>query len=160
MLVLYFAIIYIRQISSSEKSLVGKKISSIYFKDFYRIRFLFYFLLRKAHAVLGATNRFVGLEIPKHNAFDQLWKFQFHVEYFPWNTRYLSLYGPTNYLHLFKKHRQTFWWPRERPLSHIRVSKMWFGPTLSFNFKRAQNFSVIFDVTLFLTSVIFVFQKI
>ena len=43
LLALYFAIIYIRQLSSSEKSLVWKKNSSIYLKDLTDLDFFFSF---------------------------------------------------------------------------------------------------------------------
>ena len=74
-----------RRLSSSEKSLVRKKIIHIS-QVFYRFRiffslFVFSFSLtndaclhcqlRKAYAVLWAANRFVGLETPKHNDFGQ-----------------------------------------------------------------------------------------
>ena len=67
---LYFAIIYSWQLSSSEKSLVWTKKSSIYFKDFTDLEF-FYFLLHKRYTVPWAANCFVGSETPKSNAFDQ-----------------------------------------------------------------------------------------
>ena len=74
-----------RRLSSSEKSLVRKKIIHIS-QVFYRFRIFFSFFvfsfsltndaclpcqLRKACAVLWAANRFVGLETPKHNDFGQ-----------------------------------------------------------------------------------------
>ena len=90
LLALQIAIIYGWQLSSSEKSLVGKKYSSIYFKDFtdffYIDNYFFHILLRKAYAVRWAANRFVGSETPKHNAFKQVLKFKFHFEHFPRNT--------------------------------------------------------------------------
>ena len=69
LLALYFAIIYSWQLSCSEKSLVGKKNSSIYLKDFTDVDFFFFHFfafvfsfslanaclpcqLRKAYAVL------------------------------------------------------------------------------------------------------------
>ena len=90
LLALYFSITYSWQLSSSEKSLVGIKNSSIYFKgftdlDFYN-SFVFQFFsfsltnvclprqVCKAYPVLWAANRFVGSETPKHNDFDQFWK--------------------------------------------------------------------------------------
>ena len=79
-LALYFPIICSWQLSSSEKSLVRKKNSSIYLKDFtdfYYRNIFFSFTLTNAcypcrlrPAVLGAANRFVGSETPKYNAFD------------------------------------------------------------------------------------------
>ena len=130
---------------------MGKK-SFIYFKDFTDLDFLFSFFsfsffflsislidkllftlsVRKEYAVLWAANRFVGLETPKHNDFDQSWKFKFHFEYFPRNTRFLSFGGASNYLYLFKNHRQTFSWPGVRPSSHFEVTKMWFGPNTKY----------------------------
>ena len=57
LLPLHFGIIYSWLLSSSEKTLVWKKNSSIYFKDFTDLDFFytdifFHFLLRKAYAVL------------------------------------------------------------------------------------------------------------
>ena len=90
LLALYFSITYSWQLSSSEKSLVGIKNSSIYFKDFTDLDFYNSFVFQffsfsltnvclprqvcKAHPVLWAANRFVGSETPKHNDFDQFWK--------------------------------------------------------------------------------------
>ena len=99
--------------------------------------------LRKAYAVLwaanrfvgletpGAANRFVGLETPEHNDFDQFWKFKFHFEHFPRNTRFLSFDGPSK-LYLFKNHWQTFSWPGEHPSPHLKVTKMWFSPNIKY----------------------------
>ena len=81
--------------------------------------------LRKAYVVLWAGKRFIGSDAPKH-VFDQFWKFQFHVEHFPRNTRFLSFDGPRNCLYLFKNHRQTYSWPGERPSSQLKVTTMWF----------------------------------
>ena len=36
------------------------------------------------------------------------------------------------YLYLFKKHRQTFSSPGESPSSHVKVTKMWFGPNMKY----------------------------
>ena len=80
-LALYFPIICSWQLSSSEKSLVRKKNSSIYLKDFtdFYYRNIFFFIYfdkcpcypcRLRPAVLGTANRFVGSETPKYNAFD------------------------------------------------------------------------------------------
>ena len=88
--------------------------------------------LRKAYAVLWAANRFVGSETPKLTAFDQFWKFKFPFEHFPRNTWFLSVDGPSNYLYLFKNHRQTFLWPEERPSSHFKIIKMWFSPNIKY----------------------------
>ena len=46
LLALYFIVIYIRQLSSSERSLVGKKNSSIYFKDFTDLDFFYTIFVR------------------------------------------------------------------------------------------------------------------
>ena len=74
-------------------------------------------LLRTAYAVLWAANLFIGLETPEHNAFDQFWKFIFH------NTWFLGF---------FKNHQQTFSWPDEHPSPHLKVIKMWFGPSIKY----------------------------
>ena len=91
-LLLYFAIMYSWQLSSNEKSLAWKKFVHI-FHRFYRFRFLLhiYFFsfsltntflpcwLRKAYAVIWASNRCVGSETPKHNAFDHFKKYKFRT---------------------------------------------------------------------------------
>ena len=120
LLALYFAIIYSWQLSSSEKSLVGEKFIHIS-QGFYRFIYLFFIFcsfsftnaslpcqLHKAYAALSALNHFSGSETSNHNDFDQLWKFKFHFEHFSRNIRFLSFDGPSNYLHLFQNHRQTF----------------------------------------------------
>ena len=86
--------------------------------------------LHKAYAVLWALNRFVGSETPKYNNFDQFWKSWFYLRYFPRNTKFLSFDGLSNYLYLFKNHRQTFSWQAERRSSHFKVTKIWFGPSI------------------------------
>ena len=88
--------------------------------------------LRKAYGVLWPDNHFVGSETPKHNSFDQFRKFEFHLEYFPRNTQFVSFDGPSNYFHLFKFHRQSFSSPGERPSFHINVTKTWFGPNIQY----------------------------
>ena len=80
LLALYFAIIHSWQLSSSEKSLVGKKIIHIS-QGFYRFRCFFPFSLTNICLAV-----FVGSETPKHNAFDQFWKFKFHFDNFPRKT--------------------------------------------------------------------------
>ena len=45
-------------------------------------------------------------------------------------TQSLSFDGPSNYLYLFKNYQQTFLLPGERPSFHLKVTKMWFCPTL------------------------------
>ena len=100
LLALYFPIIYSWQLSSSEKSLVGKNvhpyISKILQISFTQIFFFFIYFdkclcypcrLRKQHAVLWAANRFVRLEIPKHNAFDLIDNFFFF--FFELNTLFI-----------------------------------------------------------------------
>ena len=84
------------------------------------------------YSELWAVNRFVGSESSKHNAFNQFWKFNLHFEHFLRNTQFLSFGGPTNYLYLFKNHRQVFSWPEERPPPHLKVTKMWFGPNIKY----------------------------
>ena len=86
--------------------------------------------LCKAYAVLWAANCFVGLKTPRHNGFDQFWKFKLHFEHFPRNTRFLSFDESSNYLYLFKDHQQTFPRPGERTPSHFKVTKKWFGPNI------------------------------
>ena len=87
LLALYFAIRYSWQLSSSEKSLVGKKNSSVCLKDFTDLDFFFTFCLscffsfslknacllsrlRRIYAVLWVADRFVGWETPQNNVFD------------------------------------------------------------------------------------------
>ena len=92
LLALYFPIIYSWQLSSSEKSLVGKNvhpyISKILQISFTQIFFFSFTLtnacypcrLRKAYAVPWAAKRFVRSEIPKHNAFDLIGEIFFFFE--------------------------------------------------------------------------------
>ena len=144
LLALYFTIIYSWQLSSSEKSIMGKKFIHMP-QGFYRFRFLFLFFffsfffiffdksclpcrLHKDYAVLSAANRCVGSETSKHNTFDQLWKFKIPFLNFFQETHNLSFGGTSNYLYLFKNCRQTFWWPGERLSSRLKVTKMWFDP--------------------------------
>ena len=108
-------------------------------QGFYRFRFLLhtYFFsfslkiaclpcqLRKAHTVPWATNRFVGSETPKRNA-------KFHFVHFARNSWFFSFYRPSSYLYLFKNPQQTFSWPGEGPSSHLRVTKMEFGPNIKY----------------------------
>ena len=127
LLALYFAIIYNWQLSSSEKSLVEKKNSSMYLKDFAGLDFFIYFFIylficffiffykclftlsvMQSVCYTISSQPFFGWETPKHNSFDQFWKFNFYFEHFPRNTRFLSFGGPSNYLYLFKNYRQTF----------------------------------------------------
>ena len=128
LLVLYLAIIYSWQLSSSDKlttfQVISREKTIHMIHRFYRFRFLLYryfFIffgnaclhcrLHKAYGVLWAANRFVDLETRHLNtdALDQFWKFEFHFEHFPRNTRFLSFDALTNYLYLFK----TFPWPGE-----------------------------------------------
>ena len=120
----------------------GKKFIHIS-QRFYRFEFLLHIFfifdkcvftlsVCKAYVILWVTNRFVGSETPKHNAFDQFWKFKFHFEHFPRNSWFLSFGGPSNYLYLFKNHRKTFSWPRKRPPSHLKVIKMWFDQNIKY----------------------------
>ena len=107
----YFAIIFNWHLSSSEKSLVGKKIHPIYLNISLFFQFSFSLTnvclpcqLRKAYAVLWAANRFVGSETSKNNEF---WKLKFQFAHFPRNTRFLSLDGPVIiwiYLRITDKH--------------------------------------------------------
>ena len=78
------------------------------------------------------ANRFVGSERLKHNDLDQFWKFKRHFEHFPRKTRFLSFGGLSNYLYLFKNHRQVFSWPGELPSFHVKVTKMWFSPNIKY----------------------------
>ena len=39
-------------------------------------------------------------------------------------THDFSFAGPSNYLYLFKNHRQIFSWPEERPSSHLKDTKI------------------------------------
>ena len=92
--------------------------------------FIFFFF--QSYTVLCTAKRFVALETLKHNDLDQFWEFKFHFKHFPRNTQFLSFDGPRNYLYLFKYHRQIFPWPEERPLSHLKVTKMWFGLNIKY----------------------------
>ena len=83
------------------------------------------------YAIFWSVNRFVGSEAPKQNVFDQFWKFKFHFEHISRSTQFLSFDWPTNYLYLFKNHRQTFPRPGKRPSSHLKVTKSDFFQTLN-----------------------------
>ena len=73
-----------------------------------------------------------GKEAPKYNVLAQFWKFKFFSEHFPRNSRFLSFEGSSNYLYLFKNHRQRFSWLGERPSSYLKFSKIWFGPNIKY----------------------------
>ena len=108
LLALYFAIIYNFQVVKSQV-IVREKNSSIYFKkfidlDFFYTDIFFHFLLRKAYAVLSAANRFVGSDTMLLTNFENLNSTSNIFQ----ETRFLSFDKPTNYLHLFTNHRQTF----------------------------------------------------
>ena len=122
----------------------GKKFNHIS-QGFYRFRFLLHrylFLIffdkclftfsctQNVYCTPSSQPRCWLGHTPKHNAFEQFWKFKFYFVHFPSNTQYLSFDGPSNYVYLFKNHRHTFPWQGERPLSHLRVIKMWFGPNI------------------------------
>ena len=142
LLALYFTNIYGWQLSSSEKSMVGKKLIHVS-QGFHRFRFPFFIFslffsifFNKCLFTLSVTRSvcctlrsiyFFGLETPKHNDFDQFWKLKFHLEHFQRNTRILSFDGPSNYLYLFRNHRKTFSWPVKCPLSNLKVTKMWWS---------------------------------
>ena len=132
LLALYFAVTYSWQLLSSEKALVGKKFIHISQHIYILIYFLFfchflwqmfvYLVSFRSSAVFWADNCFVDLETPKHNDFDQFWKFKLNLEHFPRNTRFLIFDRPSDYLYLFKNNRKTFSAPRERPLFHQKVT--------------------------------------
>ena len=48
------------------------------------------------------------------------------------DSRFLSFEGSSNYLYLFKNHRQRFSWLGERPSSYLKFSKIWFGPNIKY----------------------------
>ena len=129
LLALYFAIIYSWQLSSSEKSFSREKQFIYVSQGFYRFRFLFFHFfsfcsfcltntclpcqLRKAY-VPWAANRFV---VWRHLNTMILTNFEnlSSISNIFQETQFLSFVRPSNYLHLFKNHRQTFSWPGERP---------------------------------------------
>ena len=132
LLALYFAIIYNFQVVKSQV-IVREKNSSIYFKkfidlDFFYTDIFFHFLLRKAYAVLSAANRFVGSDTMLLTNFENLNSISNIFQ----ETRFLSFDNPTNYLHLFTNHRQTFPWLGERPSSHLKATKMRFAPNIKY----------------------------
>ena len=112
------------------------------FQGFYRFRFLLqkYFFSFSLTNSLGYVKRMLYSEQPTvllvrrylHNTFDQFWKFKFHFQNISRSTRFLSFDGPTNYLCLFKNHRQTFPWPGKRPSSHLKVTKKWFVTNIKY----------------------------
>ena len=132
------AIIYSWQLSSSEKSLVGKKIDPfisgillilISFFHFFLSFFSFSLTnaclpcqLCKAYAVLWAANLFVGLKalnamilinFENSNSISNIFQ----------ETRFLSFDGPSNYLFLFQNHPQTFTWTFTSKLLNVIWSK-------------------------------------
>ena len=130
LLALYFAIICNWELSSSEKSLVGYSREKKFILFFFH--FFPHFLWQMPDYLVSNAKRLVDSKTPKHNGFEQFWKFEFRFEHFPRNTRFLSIEGPSNYLYI----RITDWhWgssgPEECPLSHLKVTKMWFGPNIS-----------------------------
>ena len=143
LLALYFAIIYSWQLSSGEKSLVEKKFIHI-FQGFYRFRFLSHRYICFFFFHFSLTNRCLPYRLPKRMLYSEqptVLLAQRHL-----NTILLTNFenlnsisnifqendGPTNYLYLFKNHRQTFSWPGERQSSHLKVTKMWFVPKIKY----------------------------
>ena len=115
---------YSWQFSSSEKSLVGKKI-------ILRRFFLFsisltnaslFYQLRKVYTILWADKRFVGfwpilkISIP----------FQTHDFFILTDPLFICIY-----LRITDR-TTTFPWPGERPSSHLKVTKMWFGANIKY----------------------------
>ena len=142
----YFAIIYSWQLSSSKKLLVKyswEKIHPYISRVFTDLDFFLFFIffdkgliyLASSLWVVGylwVANCFVGSETPKHNNFDQFWKFKFRFKHFPRNTRFLSFDVPSNYFYLFKNNQPTFSWTGECPSSYLKVTKMWLGPNIKY----------------------------
>ena len=130
LLALYFALIYSWQLSSSETSSVGKKIIYI-FKGFYRFRFTLhkYFFPFSLTNSFGYVKRMPYSEQPtillarRHpntmflTDFENLIRFRTYFK----STRFLTFDKPTNYLYLFKNHRQTFLWIGKRPSPHLKL---------------------------------------
>ena len=58
-------------------------------------------------------------------------QFKFHSKHFPRNTWCFSFDGHSNYLYLFKNHRQIFAWPGERRSSILKVAKRDLVQTLN-----------------------------
>ena len=138
---LYTLQLHNSQLSSSEKSLAGKKIHP----GSYRFRFLlhrsffsfsltnacFPCWLRKAYALLWAAIRFVGSETPKHNAFDQFQNLNFISSIFQEKHDFLVLTDPVIiciYLRTTGRYVDQQIRPPtlKRPSSHLKVAKMFF----------------------------------
>ena len=126
-----------------------EKISFIYLKDFLdfiytEFIYLFFFLyiffdkclfsLSVTQSVYCALSSelFCWHGSTNHNAFEQFWKFEFHFEHFPRNTRFLRFDGSINHLFLVKNHQQKFSWPGKRPSSQIQFTKMGFGQNINY----------------------------
>ena len=122
----------------------GKKIPSIYLNDFTDLDlfFFFYFILtfsltnaslsfqlRKAYAVLWTANRFVGSETSKTMILSNFENLNPISNIFQETRDFLVLTETIiNYLYLFKNNDRHFRDQVERPSSHLKVTKMWFGP--------------------------------
>ena len=114
-------------------------------QGFYRFRFLlhrYYFSISLTNCIylVGYAKRMLYFEQPtvllarNHLNTMLLTNFEhliFISNIFQFRT-FLSFDGPSNYLYLFKKHRQTFPGSEERPSSHLKVTKMWFGPNIKY----------------------------
>ena len=102
------------------------------FKDFTDLDFFytdfFHFLLRKMYGVLWAADlsqrRLNTMLLTNFKNSNSIVKFFQEAQ-----ARFLSFDGPTDYLHLSKNHWS---WPGERPSSHLKVIKMWFGPIIKY----------------------------
>ena len=106
-------------------------------QGFYRFRFLlhrYYFSISLTNCIylVGYAKRMLYFEQPtvllarNHLNTMLLTNFEhliFISNIFQFRT-FLSFDGPSNYLYLFKKHRQTFPGSEERPSSHLKVTKM------------------------------------
>ena len=124
LLALYFAIIYGWQLSSSEKLLAGKKIHpyisrvlQIYISFFLFFYFLFFsFFLQIPIYLVGYAKRKLYCEqatvllARKHLNTMLLINFENlnSILYIFQKTRIFSFSRPSNYMYLFKNHRQTF----------------------------------------------------
>ena len=111
LLALYVAITYSWQLSSSEKSLVWKKNSSIYFKGFSDLDlfYTFFFIFSYAKRMLYSEQPTVSLAWRNLNTmlltnFENLNSISNIFE----ETLFLSFHGPTDYLYLFKNPSEPF----------------------------------------------------
>ena len=157
LLALYFANIYSWQLSSSEKSLVGKKCIHIS-QGFYRFLlykyFFIHFLWEMPVYLVGYAKRMLYSWQPtilfawRHlntmhlTLSTKILKIQIPPRTISRNPQFLSFDGLSHYLYLLKiepafvplkkNRRQKYLWPGERSSSHLKVTQMRSSPDIKY----------------------------